>query len=70
MTLIMATGCGCLARGNGHFSGNGRREDSQRHFKRNCTHYQSESPLSPKDMMAFIYTAKSMQTKEPKVSNT
>ena len=70
MTLIMVRGCGYLARGNGHFFGNGRREDSARHFKRNCTHDQSEPRLSPKDMLGFIYIVESIQTKAPSVLNT
>jgi len=70
MTLIMVGGCGYLARGNGHFFGNGRREDSARHFKRNCTRDQSEPRPSPKDMLGFIYIAESIQTKAPSVLNT
>jgi hypothetical protein len=70
MTLIMVVGCGYLARGNGHYFSNGRREDSARHFKRNCTRDQSEARLSPKDMLGFIYIAESIQTKTPSVSNT
>jgi len=67
MTLIMVAGCGYLSRGNGHFFGNGRREDSARYFKRNCRRDKSELRLSPKDMLGFIYIPKSIQTKAPSV---
>lgn len=70
MTLIKVGGCGYLAKGNGHFFGNGRREDSARHFKRNCTRDQSEPRPSPKDMLSFIYIAESIQTTSPSMSNT
>jgi len=63
MTLIMvARGVGVWFRGNGHFFGNGRREDSARHFKRNCTRDRSELCPSPKDMLGLIYIARKVYT--------